>query len=160
MKKILLVIFLFFGCDVPLTSTYDMILDVRLQMVGDIYTLDIDHTNWQTLHRISGTVLENGHPAENIKVLWESSHYWIIGDTLSYIVQAGYNDDFIYVSVDTNYITWLDGYIVPTINGASYSNSDGEINTIIAPTQTMINDTLIIWYSFKTALDSIKIKLI
>ena len=33
---------------------------------------------------------------------------------------------------------------VPTINCCSYSNSDGEVNTMIAPVQTMVGDTMTI----------------
>ena len=40
-------------------------------------------------------------------------------------------------------LTWeLNGETVPTINGSSYVSDDGEINTIIAPIFSMINDTL------------------
>ena len=53
---------------------------------------------------------------------------------------------------------------VPTINPASYSNSDGEVNTMIAPVQNMVGDTMTIWYSWggwytSWETDSIKIVL-
>jgi len=98
--------------------------------------------NWQTLHRVSGTAYINDVPLEVLRVNWESSHYWYLGDTLGYIVNRYLTDDGIYVSVDTSYVVGFNGMEVPTINPASYSNSDGEVNTMIAPVQSMIGDTM------------------
>ena len=40
-------------------------------------------------------------------------------------------------------LTWeLNGESVPTVNGASYVSNDGEVNTMIAPIRTMVEDTL------------------
>ena len=100
--------------------------------------------NWQTLHRLSGTAYINDVPLEVLKVHWESSHYWYLGDTLGYIVNRYLNDQGVYVSVDTSYIIGFNGMEVPTINPASYSNGDGEVNTMFAPVQTMENDTVTI----------------
>jgi hypothetical protein len=100
--------------------------------------------NWQTLHRVSGTAYINDVPLEVLRVNWESSHYWYLGDTLGYIVNRYLTDDGIYVSVDTSYVVGFDGMEVPTINPASYSNSDGEVNTMIAPVQSMVGDTMTI----------------
>ena len=50
-----------------------------------------------------------------------------------------------YVYYDTSYVTQFNGLEVPTINEASYSNSEGEINTMFAPVKTMIGDTVKIW---------------
>jgi hypothetical protein len=54
----------------------------------------------------------------------------------------------------------FNGMEVPTSNMVSYSNSNGELNNMIAPVQSMIGDTLTltaIWYSseknFKIVLD-------
>ena len=79
------------------------------------YHLDINQDSWQTLHRLSGTAYLNGEPLEVLKVHWESSHYWYLGDTLGYIVNRGLTDDLIYVSYDTTYITGFDGMEVPTV---------------------------------------------
>jgi len=100
--------------------------------------------NWQTLHRLSGTAYINDVPLEVLRVNWESSHYWYLGDTLGYIINRYLTDDGIYVSVDTSYVVGFDGMEVPTINPASYSNSDGEVNTMIAPVQSMVGDTMTI----------------
>jgi len=100
--------------------------------------------NWQTLHRVSGTAYINDVPLEVLRVNWESSHYWYLGDTLGYIINRYLTDDGIYVSVDTSYVVGFNGMEVPTINPASYSNSDGEVNTMIAPVQSMVGDTMTI----------------
>ena len=39
-------------------------------------------------------------------------------------------------------------YRVPIVNGASYSNEDGEVNTMIAPIKTMVGDTATIFYAY------------
>ncbi len=100
--------------------------------------------NWQTLHRVSGTAYINDVPLEVLRVNWESSHYWYLGDTLGYIVNRYLTDDGIYVSVDTSYVVGFNGMEVPTINPASYSNSEGEVNTMFAPVRTMKSDTVTI----------------
>ena len=53
-----------------------------------------------------------------------------------------------YVGYDTTYITWFGGEEVPIVNGASYSNEDGEVNTMIAPIKTMVGDTATIFYAY------------
>jgi len=100
--------------------------------------------NWQTTQRISGTAYINDIPLEVLRVEWESDLMWYLGDTLGYIVNRNFNDNGMYVSIDTSYITGFNGMEVPTINCCSYSNSDGEVNTMIAPVQTMVGDTMTI----------------
>ncbi len=98
--------------------------------------------NWQTTQRISGTAYINDIPLEVLRVEWESDLFWYLGDTLGYIVNRNFDDNGMYVSIDTSYITGFNGMEVPTINCCSYSNSDGEVNTMIAPVQSMIGDTM------------------
>ena len=114
------------------------------------YHLDINMGSWQTLHRISGFITDSAsaNPVVNSRVEWESSHYWTLGDTLGYFIRRGLTDDLIYVNVDTSYVIGFNGMEVPTINPASYSNSDGEVNTMIGPIQSMVGDTMTIWYSW------------
>ena len=107
------------------------------------YHLELSE-NWQTLHRVSGTAYINDIPLEVLRVQWESDLYWYLGDTLGYIVNRNFNNDGMYVSVDTSYVIGFNGMEVPTINPASYSNSDGEVNTMIAPVQSMVGDTMTI----------------
>ena len=121
---------------------HDFELDTRLPMdENGYYHLQLGQ-DWQTLHRISGTAYVDGEPLESFPVHWESSHYWLIGDTLGYVVNQGLTDDLVYVSYDTTYVTWFEGFEVNTINGSSYSNGDGEINTMFAPVQSMLSDSV------------------
>ena len=52
------------------------------------------------------------------------------------------------MSYDTTYITGFEGWEVPIVNGASYSNEDGEVNTMIAPVRSMVGDTATIFYVY------------
>ena len=47
-------------------------------------------------------------------VNWESNLYWVLGDTLGYIVKSGYTDGIVYVSYDTVYVTGFMGEEVRT----------------------------------------------
>jgi len=127
---------------------HDFEVDARL---GDVdgngyYHLELGQ-DWQTLHRISGQVSEVDYEWALTKVYWESSHYWLIGDTLGYIVHQNntLNDDgYLYMNNDTSYVTWFDGHEVRTINETCYSTMDGEINIMFAPVQSMKGDTIAI----------------
>lgn len=151
--------------DEPFSQTFWFDENPRLEQDGNgFYHLDIDMTNWQTLHRLSGSIVDSAtnQPVVSCRVEWESSHYWTLGDTLGFWVRQGLTDDLEWVSYDTSYVVGFDGQEVPTINPASYSNSDGEVNTMIAPVQSMIGDTMTIWYSWggwytEWETDSIKI---
>ena len=85
-------------------------------------------------------------------VYWESSHYWVLDDTLGYVVKRGLTDDLEYVNYDTVYIWGFAGQIVPTVNSQSYPVKTGqtiyEVNTVLAPVQSMVDDTLTIWTYF------------
>ena len=151
MKRIVssLLIVLLVGCS-DSVSTFEPVepdvirveLNPRLNVDDNgFYHLELGES-WQTLHRVSGTAYINDVPLEVLRVNWESSHYWYLGDTLGYIVNRYLTDDGIYVSVDTSYVVGFNGMEVPTINPASYSNSDGEVNTMIAPVQSMVGDTM------------------
>jgi hypothetical protein len=141
---------LLFGCSdsVVFESVEPDVIRVELNPrlnVDDngFYHLELSD-NWQTLHRLSGTAYINDVPLEVLRVNWESSHYWYLGDTLGYIVNRYLTTEGVYVSVDTSYVIGFNGMEVPTINPASYSNSDGEVNTMIAPVQSMVGDTMTI----------------
>ena len=138
------------GCDTRVGPDYDELffdIDARLSLdENGYYHLVMERDSWQTLHRISGSVYTEEEPAELIRFNWYSSHYWYIGDTLGYVVSFGLTDDLEYVSYDTNSVTWFNGSEVPTTNCCSYSNSEGEINNMIAPVQSMIGDTMTIGY--------------
>lgn len=140
------ILFILFSCNkeavAPLGHEFE--LDVRLNADSmGYYHLQMSES-WQTLHRISGKVSPVDNTYELIKVYWSSSHYWYIGDTLGYIIHLNniLNDTYIYSTVDTSYITWFDGFEVPTINETCYSTEDGEINIMFAPVRSMKGDTI------------------
>jgi hypothetical protein len=110
--------------------------------------LTLNQQTFQTIHRISGHIYEDGQPLDVVKFNWESSHYWILGDTLGYIINRGLTDQMVYVSVDTSYIIGFEGFEVPTINCCSYSNSSGEVNTMFGPVRTMKDDTVTVWVGY------------
>ena len=118
--------------------------DARLPIdENGYYHLVLDRNEHQTLHRISGIVKDGiGEPVNVHRVGWESSHYWVLGDTLGYIVHSGYTDDWVYVSYDTTYVTGFEGMEVRTSNWASYSDIYGEFHNMIAPVITMLGDTM------------------
>ena len=126
---------------------FNLLLDLELDGNG-FYHLPIDTTKWQTLHRLTGVVTRDSVGVNIIKVSWHSNHYWVIGDTLGYVIEHTGSDELWYVGYDTTYITWFNGFEVPVVNGASYSDMHGEVNTMIAPVQTMKGDTLTIEYSY------------
>ncbi len=141
-KNILLVgsILFLIGCEDTITESEPFIMswDARLPIdENGYYHLTMNRDTWQTTHRISGQA-----SGENLMVNWESDLYWVLGDTLGYIVKSGYTDEWQYVSYDTVYVTGFSGEEVRTTNWTSYSNSNGEINNMIAPVKSMIGDTL------------------
>ena len=126
------------------------------------YHMTLNRNSWQTTHRVDGRVTdEDNNPIFYYWVEWGSDLYWYLGDTLGYIITMYLNDMATYVSVDTSYMVGFNGMEVPTSNMISYSNSYGQINNMIAPTSSMVGDTLTLtayWFdggtrSFKIVLD-------
>ena len=149
---ILLSLFLMFSCE-DNTQTNDEDDEIEIvfnneprldQDENGYYHLELNPLTFQTIHRLSGHIYGDGQPLETVDFNWESSHYWILGDTVGYIVHQGLTDDLVYVSYDTTYITGFSDFIVPTINCCSYSNSEGEVNTMFGPVWTMRLDTVLI----------------
>ena len=115
------------------------------------YHLTMDKNNWQTLHRVTGSIKNSANmlDVENFWVEWESNLYWYIGDTLGYVIKRGLTDDLVYVNYDTTYVTWFNGFEVPTSNQMSYSNNNGTFHNMIAPVNSMVGDTMKLtayWY--------------
>ena len=141
--------FLLISCEDNNTH-HELSFDLRLTEDGRGYHhLTLDKNNWQTLHRVSGLIRDEGFGVENFWVEWESNLYWYIGDTLGYVVRRNFNDEGMYVSYDTTYLTQFSGMEVATSNMISYSNSNGEINNMIAPVKSMVGDTMKLtarWY--------------
>lgn len=110
-----------------------------------ILKLDSSAQTKQTVHRITGIVLQDSlEPWPPAYVNWESSHTWITGDTVGYIVRRIVNTFGQWVIIDTNYINVPSGLIVPTVNPTSISGKGGEVNTMIAPIYGMKGDTMIV----------------
>ncbi len=158
MKKFLLLLTLI-GCSVTEpelpVSVYDMTIDPRLEQNDDgYYLMEVVNNETQTIHRITGYVYENGEPLEYQRIVWESSHFWLVGDSLGFIVRrdhcpaqnsSGTQCVFVVNGTavrDTIWIDFLNGQEVATINGVSISRFDGEINTIFAPIFRMRGDTV------------------
>jgi len=129
------------GSGDDVSFTWDMRLPID---ENGYYHLEMDRYNHQTLHRMSGRVIstQTDRPRRFYRVGWESDLYWVIGDTLGYVVKGGYTDDWVYVAYDTVYVTQYSGELVRTTNWASYSDEDGMFHNMIAPVNTMIGDTL------------------
>jgi len=117
---LLFILLVFWGCEEAEQQNTDIIIfipNARLPIDGNgYYHMTLLEGSWQTLHRISGWMADQDTIAVfGAYVGWSSSHYWILGDTLGYIVNRGLTDDLIYVSYDTTYITGFDGMEVPTV---------------------------------------------
>ena len=130
---------------------HELSFDTKLTEDGRGYHhLKLDRNNWQTLHKVTASIRDEGFGVENFWVEWESNLYWYIGDTLGYVVSRGLNMNLQYVNYDTTYLTQFSGMEVATSNMVSYSNSNGEINNMIAPVKSMIGDTMRLtanWYT-------------
>ena len=165
MTKLFLLVYLilFPGCEDLNTennSEYIFTLNTRLEIDDNgFYHLDVIRRNVQTLHRINGLITVDNYPYQNVRFEWSSNLYWLLGDTLGYIVNQNLNDNGMYVSTDTSYMTGFNGFEVQTINCCSYSNSDGEVNTMIGVVKQMIGDTMIVNVSYLDKTESINIVL-
>ena len=145
-----------------LPDNYTLELDSRLDTTDDgLYKLELNSTqnSIQTIHRISGTLLNNGEEPYPQLVEWESSHQWTLNDTAYVFIRRTINVLGDWVDVDTTYVTGFAGSIVPTINEFSYSSDGGEINTVIAPIDEMVGDTLIVKARFEDIQETIRIVL-
>lgn len=148
MKKLLFIFcMLLVACtkeeDAPLGHEFQIYAPMPIS--NGYYYLTLEDNNWQTLQRITGHVSAVTNDYDLARVYWSSSHYWVIGDTLGYIVHQNntLNDNgYLYMNNDTSYVTWFNGSEVPVVNGTSYSTMSGEINTMFAPVQSMRGDTV------------------
>ena len=110
--------------------------------------MTLNNGTWQTVKTIYGHVYRDGSPMNTLKFGWASSHYWVLNDTLGYIVDIGLNEQYQYIAYDTTFITGFSGFEVPCVNGSSYSREDGMVNTVIAPVKSMRGDTMTILYGW------------
>ena len=144
MRQLIILLLFIIGCEDNLVKDYPpMEFEYNVSLPQDsngYYHMELDDEKWQTTQRISAKL---------------TSLYWVMGDTLGYIIKRDLNDDLVYVNYDTLYVTGMSGQVVPTVNFTSYMNceeksfgSECEINTMIGPVKTMKNDTLKVtaWY--------------
>lgn len=155
--------FLLMGCQSILNrdkeyKSIDLELAVNLPIdENGNYHLELIQT-WQTIKRLTANLKSDQYNDDNywerdlietIKVYWQSSHYWLLNDTLGYIIKRGLTDEMQYVNYDTIYVTGFEDMVVPTINSASYPKKINtgvyEVNSVIAPIRTMIGDTIKVW---------------
>ncbi len=141
----------------------------------DEYSITIENSNigidielykdrLQTVHRLSGTLHKNGgDPDRRKKLGWESSHSWVLGDTLGYVVRRTINAQGEWAILDTITVTGFEGFDVPTVNPASITRDDGSFSGMIAPILPMKGETMKVKVFYKEGdvyeWDLIKIKL-
>ena len=112
------------------------------------YRLKITTIGSPQSHRVVGTVLVNGkEPLPPEKITFESNLFWWLrqGDTTATITKS-------YINYFTGQFTIVNlppmiagkDELVPTTNCCSYSGTNGQVNTIIAPIREMIGDTLVL----------------
>ena len=124
------------------TSIYVYINPRLPQDENGFFHLTLNRNKWQTIHRFSGLVTdEDDNPLDVVRFEWSSNLYWVLGDTLGYIIKRGLTDEMVYVNYDTIPITGFEGHIVPTINPACYSNSKGEFSQMSGFVRNMVGDT-------------------
>ena len=116
--------------------------------VNRYYHLKLDKGKLQTIRRVTGIITANGNsPYPYEKVEWKSNlHWWLLrGDTVAQVTKTYFN---LYTGqleqVNLPPLIASIDELVPTINCCSYNSSGGEINTMIAPINNMVGDTLII----------------
>lgn len=133
-----------------LQSNITMELDGRLPKDSNgYYHLTLNQSTNQTTHRVSGKVLNTKEPT---KIEWESNLYWWLkpGDVIANITKTyinQYTGQLTYVNLPP--ITNWKEQLVPTTNCCSYVDSKNEINTMIAPINKMVGDTLVLTASIK-----------
>lgn len=154
---------LIIGCEDNLHYYEDVEFEYVLNLPQDTngyYHMTLG-TNWQTTQRLTGKLISKHSDnredwerdlIEITMVYWESSHFWLLNDTLGYIIKRGLTDDLEYVSYDTLFITGFENETVPTINFQSYPRKvdeyEYEVNQMFAPVQSMRGDTIKIWTYF------------
>jgi hypothetical protein len=161
MKRLIPLLILFSACTkedeyIPqkeYTFTIDSVLTQNglrslLKDQNGLYHLKITSIGTPQSHRVTGRILVNNkEPFPPERVSFESNLFWWLrrGDVTATITQA-------YVNYFTGQFTIVNlpsliankDELVPTTNSSSYSGTNGEVNTIIAPIREMIGDTLVL----------------
>ena len=128
----------------------------RFQLSKDsngYYEMSLDRNKNQTIQRITGRLLRYGMPVEDIssgsqpkKIDFSSNLYWWLleGDTVANITYTyinSFSGELTYVNLPP-LLNWKD-ILIPTINTSGYTNTiTGVFNTVIAPINKMVGDTM------------------
>ena len=142
---------LLIGCEdkyVPIVYDFELYSESLVEDDNGFYHFSLNSgIVWNDITSRTLFVANTNNP--NIqKVGFVASHYWYVGDTLGYVVSRGLTDDLVYVTYDTTYITQFNGFEVPIINGASYTNLDTLAYSWAAVPFSMIGDTVYISASY------------
>jgi len=114
-------------------------IDARLNKdARGYYHLVLDMNINQTLHRISAETNYDGDFP--VKVAWEA--YDTVGNIKTW-----------------TYTEYGRQFEVDVINHASYSDSDGIVNTMFAPVRSMVGDTIIVTCGYNSTSDGVFIVL-
>jgi hypothetical protein len=177
MKRLIPLLILFSACTkedeyIP-QKEYSFTIDSVLTQNGKLslpkdqnglYHLKITSIGTPQSHRVTGRILVNGkEPLPPERISFESNLFWWLrqGDTTATITQS-------YINYYTGQFTIVKlppmisnkDELVPTTNSASYSGTNGEVNTIIAPIREMIGDTLVLKASHYTSKKIIYTKIV
>lgn len=131
---------------------FNIELDTRLNKISEgIYELRLDRGRTQTIHRIEGRLTQDGgSPDLPLKYIgWESSHSWVLTDTLGFIIRRVINSEGQWTNLDTLFVTGFEGFEVPTINSTSVTKEDGSFSGVIAPILPMEGDTMTVKSQYK-----------
>jgi|AntRauTorckE6833_2_1112554.scaffolds.fasta_scaffold26011_1 hypothetical protein len=138
--------------DVESEPIFEIELDSRLDKISDdLYELVLDRGKLQTIHRLSGRLTQDGiKPDLPLKYIgWESSHSWVLTDTLGFVIRRTINSEGQWTNLDTLFVTGFEGFEVPTINPTSVTKDDGTFSGMIAPILPMLGDTMTVKVEYK-----------
>lgn len=141
-------LFIFTNCtditNIEHQPEYEIYLDGRLNKDDNgYYELKLNNYTNQTVHRLQGILEKDGGKIDRRKKIgWESSHKWVLGDTLGIEVRRFIEWKGIWITVDTVYVSGFSDMEVPTVNSVSITKEDGEFSGMIAPILPMKGDTM------------------
>jgi hypothetical protein len=138
--------------DVESEPIFVIELNSRLDQISDdLYELVLDRGKLQTVHRINGRLTQDGkEPDLPLKYIgWESSHSWVLTDTLGFVIRRTINSEGQWTNLDTLFVTGFEGFEVPTINPTSVTRNDGTFSGMIAPILPMLGDTMTVKAEYK-----------
>tara|TARA_Y100000114_G_C11731916_1_gene314083 strand:+ start:217 stop:666 length:450 start_codon:yes stop_codon:yes gene_type:complete len=113
---------LFIGCEDNSADIEPIEFELLTNLQRDdngYYHMKLDPLRQQTFHRLSGRVTRNDRGVNVIKFGWGSDTYYEYQD-----------------------------YLVPIVNGSSYSDTNGEVNTVLGIFYSLLGDTATIYYSY------------